>query len=914
MIYRSFSLSGAWRMDYCEEKYVSELLPSFEGAVIENAVPGYWEDMTESFEKAPFFHSLKINPEYSHQQYPIVGTAPDMLLPNIAGNFFYKRSFICESIDSPSCLHFGGVQSSVSVWLNGVFLGRHEGYSTPFDIEIPDGVLIGGENTVVLSVSNHRLEGFDGQPVSGITSRAASEYSGGITGDIELRVYKSALRDVAILVSEDCKTVECRVESVGEAEVSWSVLDGDRVIKSGESVGDFCFDSEDLELWSPESPKLYVLKIVCGEAVLERSFGVRRLTTDGPHFRLNGQPCYLRGVCEHCYYPISVHPVQDVEFYREVIGKLKELGFNFIRFHTHIPPKEYMQAADELGMLLHVESPNNTSLDEWRDIVTFCRRHTSVVIYCCGNELQLYDDFLEHIHLCADEVHGRTDSLFSPMSALRGLEYNFEAEPELMGEVVLEPMRHNPRRFKIADEFSDMYSSYSLAHFSYASTDAKVKDVSDWSCIYNNKPRVTHEICIDGTYTDLSVKERYKNTRIGKTDMFDSIERHLAYKGVLDKAPLYFRNSCEWQRRVRKYCFEATRRCENMAGYDFLGPIDTHWHTFGYDVGMMNEFYELKPGESAQNVLRYNSPTVLLNDLERRTNFFAGEHLCCGIYASCYGFEQIKGATLDIKLASGEKLIRHDTATVDLVGGTLPKLYDLDIELPAVDKPCEMKLCATLMGGELSIENEWELYLFPKVEAVEPEGLTVSGGMSEDELISRLRDGEDVVIFGAAPFVSLPTTFKIALAGRTSGNLATVIADHPILRDLPHKSFCSWQFNSLLEKGRAICFEADEVPFDPIVEVVSTHKNVIRQAALFEFRALAGRLIVCGFNFSELDPAAVWLKNEIIKYAQSKDFAPAQAVGENEIRALIHGKVSVGVGNTNFALNLNDKTAIRKKK
>jgi len=104
------------------------------------------------------------------------------------------------------------------------------------------------------------------------------------------------------------------------------------------------------------------------------------------------------------------------------------------------------------------------------------------------------------------------------------------------------------------------------------------------------------------------------------------------------------------------------------------------------------------------------------------------------------------------------------------------------------------------------------------------------------------------------------------------------------------------------------------VPFDPIVEVVSTHKNVIRQSALFELRALAGRLIVCGFNFSQNDPAAVWLKNQIIKYALSGDFAPKQAVGEDEIRALIHGKVSVGVGNTNFALNLNDKTAIRKKK
>lgn len=381
MIYEIFSLCGAWRMDYCEDKYESSSLPEFKGVVIENAVPGYWEDMTESFMKAPFFRHLRINPEYCHQQYPIADTAPDMALPNVVGNFFYSRTFTCEGIDSPSCLHFGGVQSAVSVWLNGTFLGRHEGYSAPFDIEIPDGVLVDGENTVVLSVSNHRLEGFDSQPVSGITSRAASEYSGGVTGDVELRVYKSALRDVAILVSEDCKTVECRIKSVGEVSVSWSVCDGEKVLKSGEAVGDFCFESEGMELWSPENPKLYTLKIECGEAVLERSFGVRRLTTDGPHFRLNGQPYYLRGVCEHCYYPISVHPVQDVNSYREVIRQLKKLGFNFIRFHTHIPSAEYMQAADELGMLLHVESPNNTSLDEWKDIVTFCRRYTSVVIY-----------------------------------------------------------------------------------------------------------------------------------------------------------------------------------------------------------------------------------------------------------------------------------------------------------------------------------------------------------------------------------------------------------------------------------------------------------------------------------------------------------------------------------------------------
>ena len=74
---------------------------------------------------------------------------------------------------------------------------------------------------------------------------------------------------------------------------------------------------------------------------------------------------------------------------------------------------------------MHVECPNNTTLEEWKEIVKFARRHTSVVIYCSGNELLLDDPFIDHLHKCADVVHAETDSLYSPMSALRGVEYWF---------------------------------------------------------------------------------------------------------------------------------------------------------------------------------------------------------------------------------------------------------------------------------------------------------------------------------------------------------------------------------------------------------------------------------------------------------------------------------------------------------
>lgn len=395
MIYTSFSLNGTWDMFYQKEKYESEIPPVLETYFYEpdpfviDAVPGYWEDMKEKFRLTPFYGKLSINPEYGIQEYPLLGTPPDMALPNIVGNFFYKRIIIFDVVEKNAVISFEGVQNAASVWINDVFLGRHEGYSTPFEMKIPDGVLKKGENQIVISVSNHRLKGYKDRPVSGLTSRAANECTGGITGDVELRFYKTPIRDIAVFVKEDCSFVQVKLDAEGTVDFSYEVTDGDVVHKRGTASGDFSFDTVDLEMWSPENPKLYTLKIMCDGESCFRKFGVRRLVAEGQGFKLNGKPYYLRGICEHCYFPETIHPAHDYVYYRSIIKSIKNLGFNFIRFHTYIPEEEYMQAADELGVVLHVESPNNTTLDEWQKIVKFCSKHPSVVIYCCGNELKI---------------------------------------------------------------------------------------------------------------------------------------------------------------------------------------------------------------------------------------------------------------------------------------------------------------------------------------------------------------------------------------------------------------------------------------------------------------------------------------------------------------------------------------------
>lgn len=918
MLYTSFSLNGAWELAYSKDPYQTTEPPRepfapdrfgrFFTIHVENAVPGYWEDIADQFAASLFYSKLHINPEYGIQRYPMGPDIPDMALPNIIGTFFYRRTFLCEEIDTLSSLWFSGVQNKASVWLNDVYLGHQEGYSTPFELQIPEGVLKNGENEILLAVSNHPLEGFEDRLVSGLTNRAANQYTGGITGDVELRVYAGTLRDAAIQISEDCACVNVQVQSTKSVSCSWVVLDGSEVRKSGTCQGDFSFDTGDLERWTPENPKLYTLELTCDDSSLQRKFGVRRLTVDGVQLRLNGKPYYLRGVCEHCYFPITVHPHHDLKEYRRNIRKFKELGFNFMRCHTFVPAEEYMQAADELGMLVQVESPNNSTLEQWEQIVAFCRQHPSVVIYCCGNEVGLDEARIEHVRRCASEVHAQTDALFSPMSALPGIEYSIFDKSVKQEE---KPFAHVPQRMAAVREFLDLFNSYTLGRTSYFSLTADPAILDSWSPVYQ-RPRLSHEICIQGTYTDLSLKDRYRGTRIGKTEMFSSIEAHLAAKGVLEKAPLYFYNSCQWQRKLRKFCFEATRMCRTIAGYDFLGPIDTHWHTFGYDVGMMNEFYELKPGETVRNVRMYNSDTVLLTDFGTQFNFTAGKPLSVGLLVSHFGSKDLEKAQLNIRLTLDGKLVESRKLCLPLVqAGVVEKLYNFEALLPDVKMPGAMKLAVTLECGDTYAENEWELYLFPQ-KKTEQGDLLVAENLTEEELLAALEAGRDVVLLGAGPFANRKISFQQALAGRSAGSVATVIEDHPALDGLPHEGYCDWQFRNLMEDGDAVAFETDSVPFAPIIEVVTPHKNVIRQASLFEFAALNGRLLVCSLRFDETDPTACWLKNRLIEYARSEQFQPEHTVNAAQLQSLIHASVEKTVENRNFAFNPNDKASSKK--
>ena len=167
-----------------------------------------------------------------------------------------------------------------------------------------------------------------------------------------------------------------------------------------------------------------------------------------------------------------------------------------------------------------------------------------------------------------------------------------------------------------------------------------------------------------------------------------------------------------------------------------------------------------------------------------------------------------------------------------------------------------------------------------------------------------------MLLLGAGPFAANPLSFRMSLAGRTAGNLATIIENHPLTETFEHEGFCGWQFAGLMDDACCLYYRPEtEVPFDPIIEVVSSYKWIRKQAAVAELRVGAGRLLISTFHLDSDDVAAKWWKNNLLRYMTGKSFKPRTSVTVAQLYTLFaDGTSAAGAANDNLAGNANDKT------
>ena len=113
----------------------------------------------------------------------------------------------------------------------------------------------------------------------------------------------------------------------------------------------------DAKLWWPGTPGAKVANLYTANVTLSNGasrsirYGVKQMKMEGFKIMMNGERQYLRGYGDDGMYATTAAPPAERGYYEKTLGNMKDLGFNFIRFHTHNMPEEFFDVADELGMM-----------------------------------------------------------------------------------------------------------------------------------------------------------------------------------------------------------------------------------------------------------------------------------------------------------------------------------------------------------------------------------------------------------------------------------------------------------------------------------------------------------------------------------------------------------------------------------
>lgn len=332
-------------------------------------------------------------------------------------------------------IQFGGVYQDADVWINGHPLGNHPYGYTSFGYDLTPHLDFGGVNVVAVRAKNldENSRWYSG---SGIYRHVQLIFTDPVHVDHwGTFVTTPEVSDESAQVRVRNKVVGAKAGTVLRVRIMDAAGKVLATAESSSSVKDGAFHLFDQQLvlanpsrWSLETPRLYTATcdvIVSGKVVdsVSERFGIRTITMSAKEgFKLNGKSLLLKGTCmHHDNGPLGAAAYDDAEYRR--VRLTKEAGFNAIRC-AHNPPSEaFLDACDELGMLVIDEafdiwkhSKGGTSFyakhfDEWwqRDLEAMIlrdRNRPSVIMWSTGNEIPQNDTeaVFETARMLADHV------------------------------------------------------------------------------------------------------------------------------------------------------------------------------------------------------------------------------------------------------------------------------------------------------------------------------------------------------------------------------------------------------------------------------------------------------------------------------------------------------------------------------
>ncbi len=317
---------------------------------------------------------------------------------------WYRRSFTAP--DRPHggqvLLHFGAVDQSCTVWVNGHEVGTHTGGYLPFSCDIT-GALLAGDDANLLEVRVRDLS------ETGVHARGKQRLDSGtiwytaqsgIWQTVWLEPVPAAYVDRLVIVPNlDDGTLEITVVAGGAVDDQQALVEvsssaaGQTAVVVGRAVATpglpVLVELAEVRPWSPEDPHLYDVEVSLGDDRVTsyaglRSFGLGPDAEGHQRFWLNGRPVVHVGVLDQGYWPDGLlTPPSDAAMVHD-IEAMKALGFTMLRKHVKVEPLRWYAHCDRLGMLVWQDMVNGggryrhlvTSLPARRPVWLSDRRHT----------------------------------------------------------------------------------------------------------------------------------------------------------------------------------------------------------------------------------------------------------------------------------------------------------------------------------------------------------------------------------------------------------------------------------------------------------------------------------------------------------------------------------------------------------
>ena len=328
------------------------------------------------------------------------------------GEGMYKMNLQLPKGYKRAVLVFDGAMSQPIVKVNGKEAGRWAYGYNAFRIDITPYVHFGGKKNLVEVHLSNVEESSRWYPGGGLYRLVSVELYGNenfSTWDTFVRTLKADKQEAEVEVNallegkigKSGKTVIALLDEAGTKVAEQTISGATPAIKTTLKVAN-------PQLWSPESPYLYQVKLTRYEGkkvadVQTLKTGIRTISVSKNNgFQLNGITRKIKGVCLHH----DLGPLGAAENKAALIRQIKtmkEMGCDAIRTAHNMPSTMQMEICDSLGMMVMAESfdmwiypkcKNGYAkfFKEWSDrdmtnLVKHHRNHPSIIMWSIGNEI-----------------------------------------------------------------------------------------------------------------------------------------------------------------------------------------------------------------------------------------------------------------------------------------------------------------------------------------------------------------------------------------------------------------------------------------------------------------------------------------------------------------------------------------------